>query len=250
MAEGEQMNSTNDPTTIATIHAIAKRAAEFHHTHGGSYPVLDATMDLDACHSNGCALDLDALLEADQANFTHDVCGIRAHLDRDTGQLVDCFLPRYAAKAPAPSCQCEQLGCGHDDGPCQAPATDQVETHRGTFEMCERCAANMRTYAREETRRANIFDHYHGYHTPLGSVDDCPMCQDRLPAGMFRSQVKGPGLGVLKVCYLKEGKSVYSLGNDRRYQTECGGRWANVTIDTPKVTCPKCLDSLGIDTSS
>lgn len=58
---------------------------------------LDCTMDINACHSNGCPLRLQELLDADDENFEHDVLGIRRHLNRETGQLMDCFVPRYAA---------------------------------------------------------------------------------------------------------------------------------------------------------
>jgi hypothetical protein len=55
-------------------------------------------MDLTACHANGTPLRLEALLHAADGDFIHDITGIRAHMDRETGQLKDCFLPRYAAK--------------------------------------------------------------------------------------------------------------------------------------------------------
>ena len=54
-------------------------------------------MDLTACIANGTPLKLDDLLIADDGNFAHDVFGIARHIDRQTGQLGDCFLPRYAA---------------------------------------------------------------------------------------------------------------------------------------------------------
>lgn len=38
-------------------------------------------------------------LDADRFNFAHDVGGIRYHLDRNTGELADCFRPRYSARA-------------------------------------------------------------------------------------------------------------------------------------------------------
>lgn len=60
------------------------------------YSLLDADMDLTACHCNGTPLKLVELLAADDANFAHDVFGIRRHLDRTTGKLTDCFAPRYA----------------------------------------------------------------------------------------------------------------------------------------------------------
>lgn len=58
----------------------------------------DLVMDLDAAHSNGCALDLKRLAEADDFNLAHDVGGIARHINRNTGRLGGCFLPRFAAR--------------------------------------------------------------------------------------------------------------------------------------------------------
>ena len=54
-------------------------------------------MDVTACHCNGRPLRLDDLLKADVFNFTHDIVGIREHLDRHTGKLLNFFVPRFAA---------------------------------------------------------------------------------------------------------------------------------------------------------
>jgi hypothetical protein len=56
----------------------------------------DVAMDVTATHANGCPLRLEALLGADAFTFTHDILGIRRHLNRDTGALEDCFVPRVA----------------------------------------------------------------------------------------------------------------------------------------------------------
>jgi hypothetical protein len=53
-------------------------------------------MDIIACHVSGCPLDLDRLHGAAESDLLHDVCGIARHLDRQTGKLTDCFVPRYA----------------------------------------------------------------------------------------------------------------------------------------------------------
>lgn len=55
-------------------------------------------MDIAACHANGTPLRLYALLNASDADFIHDVTGINTYIDRETGQLKDCFLPRYSAR--------------------------------------------------------------------------------------------------------------------------------------------------------
>ena len=51
-------------------------------------------MDLSACHANGNPLDFKKLLEADNFNFLHDVYGIVKNMDRSTGKLRNCFVPR------------------------------------------------------------------------------------------------------------------------------------------------------------
>ncbi len=58
---------------------------------------MTMNMDITACHANGCELDLLALLQADDFNFSHDVFGIYRHIDRKTGKLGDCFVPRFSA---------------------------------------------------------------------------------------------------------------------------------------------------------
>lgn len=54
----------------------------------------DRMMDLEAVDRE---LDMDwqALLDAKDGDFLHDVSGIHHHMDRSTGVLGDCFLPRY-----------------------------------------------------------------------------------------------------------------------------------------------------------
>ena len=55
-------------------------------------------MDLTAVHITSCPLDLNRLLEADKGNFLHDIFGICSHINRETGELLNCFWPRYASK--------------------------------------------------------------------------------------------------------------------------------------------------------
>jgi hypothetical protein len=80
------------------INEIAKRAVRLAEDHGVDYDLVDAGMDVTACHSNGCPLKLEQLLEADDFNFSHDVFGIRRHIDRETGKLEGFFLPRFAKR--------------------------------------------------------------------------------------------------------------------------------------------------------
>lgn len=92
-----QLNATRQEFRV--IQKIAKRAVEIAERHDVEYDLQDALMDINACHSNGTPLRLDALLEADDDTFVHDVFGIRRHLNRETGKLENCFVPRLAAPA-------------------------------------------------------------------------------------------------------------------------------------------------------
>ena len=94
-------NSTKEDSQ--TITKIAERANAMANKPGGKYPMLDASMDIAACHLNGCPLRLKDLLAADDGNFAHDVFGIRQYIDRNTGKLQGCFDPRYSQPAPVQS---------------------------------------------------------------------------------------------------------------------------------------------------
>lgn len=78
------------------IKCIVKRAVDLWWDHGHRLDVMKLTMDITACHANGCPLKLADLYVAKDADFTHDIGGIMRHIDRSTGHLGDCFLPRYA----------------------------------------------------------------------------------------------------------------------------------------------------------
>ena len=75
------------------IKKIASRADQIYRGWG----MGKIMMDIEATHCNGCKLRLGELLEANEFDFCHDVFGINANLNRETGELENCFLPRYAA---------------------------------------------------------------------------------------------------------------------------------------------------------
>lgn len=75
---------------------IALQIAERAYKANPAFTVLGTSMDIVATHMNGCPLRLRELLEADDLNFAHDVAGIARHIDRTTGKLTNCFLPRFA----------------------------------------------------------------------------------------------------------------------------------------------------------
>lgn len=80
--------------TYETIAAIARRAVEMADDLGVSYDHMTAVMDIDCVHKV-TPLRLDELLAADDGNFGHDVFGIRRHLNRETKELENCFVPRF-----------------------------------------------------------------------------------------------------------------------------------------------------------
>ncbi len=79
------------------IHKIAVRAREMAEARGAAVDQMTLMMDLESAHID-CPLKLDELLRAEPFDFSHDVSGIQAHMDRSTypGKLTGCFLPRYA----------------------------------------------------------------------------------------------------------------------------------------------------------
>ena len=88
-----RFNSTYEEYNL--IAKICKRARDVYNKAGLTPPdVATLTMDLDAAHSNGAPLDFKKLLEFPQFDFMHDIHGIQTHIDRGTGRLTHCFLPR------------------------------------------------------------------------------------------------------------------------------------------------------------
>lgn len=54
-------------------------------------------MDMQACHIS-CPLYLEEMLDMPIADFGHDIGGIRRYMNRETGQLGNCFTPRAAVQ--------------------------------------------------------------------------------------------------------------------------------------------------------
>lgn len=94
-----QFNATSKEMMLISL--IVDRAMKIKALQGRER--MDLMMDLDATHSNGCPLDFQKLLDADDFNFMHDMSGISNCLDRDddsptAGQMLNLFRPRCAAK--------------------------------------------------------------------------------------------------------------------------------------------------------
>jgi hypothetical protein len=83
------------------IQLIADRATAIRAKHKIESDIVATKMDLEATHCNGCRLDFRRLLAADDFNLSHDVFGIERHLNRSTGRLEHCFLPRFHEREPA-----------------------------------------------------------------------------------------------------------------------------------------------------
>jgi hypothetical protein len=91
---GINFNATREESAI--ISKIVERAVIIAKEHGVAYNSNECGLDIEACHSNGTPLELQKLLDFDDANFGHDVFGIRRHLNRDNGKVGGQFLPRCA----------------------------------------------------------------------------------------------------------------------------------------------------------
>jgi len=79
------------------IEKIADRAVERIATlNVGLYRHNYCVYELTITHLNGCPLNLQKLLKAPNFDFLHDILGIRKNIDKRTGKLRNCFLPRSA----------------------------------------------------------------------------------------------------------------------------------------------------------
>jgi hypothetical protein len=85
------------PAEEEQVEKIIDRAVKMGKKHGVKVDRLSLDMDLSAAHRQ-YPLRLVALADADDCTFAHDVFGIIQHMDRATGTLGDCFIPRTAAK--------------------------------------------------------------------------------------------------------------------------------------------------------
>lgn len=89
----ESISFTTSREDLELIYQIAVRAVGLAKELGINYQHEDAMMDLSVTHASGCRLNLQALLDADDGNFGHDVFGIRKHVNHETGKLKG-FRPR------------------------------------------------------------------------------------------------------------------------------------------------------------
>jgi hypothetical protein len=85
------------PAEDEHVQKIIDRAVKMGKKHGVKVDRHSLDIDLSAAHRQ-YPLRLASLADADDFTFSHDVFGIIQHMDRATGTLGDCFIPRTAAK--------------------------------------------------------------------------------------------------------------------------------------------------------
>ena len=76
---------------LETINKIVKRALGIEVTRNLIDDPISLFMDIDSISSG---LDLSKFLSFDNFNFCHDVFGIIENMNKETGKLENCFLPR------------------------------------------------------------------------------------------------------------------------------------------------------------
>lgn len=74
---------------------LAKRATLVAEKHGVYREHVNWLLDFENADKD-VGLKLEELLAADDSNFVHDAFGIYNHMNRTTGKLEGCFLPRFA----------------------------------------------------------------------------------------------------------------------------------------------------------
>lgn len=78
------------------INKIASRVRKNAIVKNKMYPEkVTLLMDLTAVHVT-TPLRLKDMLEGSEFDLIHDIGGIYRNLDRETGKLMNCFLPRFA----------------------------------------------------------------------------------------------------------------------------------------------------------
>lgn len=101
MTKQRQISFSVSKEDAKIIEDIVTRAREIAYRLGAEFDQMKTYMDITACHANGTPLKLQALMDADDFNFVHDVFGISRHMDRDSksftcGQCINGFHPRFA----------------------------------------------------------------------------------------------------------------------------------------------------------
>jgi len=62
------------------------------------FDLTDSIITLSVVHLNGNPLDFDKMLSVDISDLAHDVIGIMDNMCRDTGRLLNDFIPKFSIK--------------------------------------------------------------------------------------------------------------------------------------------------------
>lgn len=84
----------------AAVARIIARAVALYAAAGDPVEPIHVRMNLSCVHAT-TPLRLADMADAPDFDFGHDIFGIERHLDKDTGRLGGCFLPRFARPASA-----------------------------------------------------------------------------------------------------------------------------------------------------
>src|ERR1044072_4676006 len=98
--EMKMFNFNVSPEDHTKIAQLARDGSALSLIGGQQIPVFQLLLSLTACHANGCPLDLDGLISANDTHKAHDIFGIHGHIDHNTGELID-FHARYFLKKAA-----------------------------------------------------------------------------------------------------------------------------------------------------
>ena len=79
---------------LLTMLKIVKRAESLGVDYGDR---LTRMMDIEVAHNTN-PLNLEEMLNGDDSDFLHDILGIATNLNRETGEIENCFSPRFSAR--------------------------------------------------------------------------------------------------------------------------------------------------------
>jgi hypothetical protein len=135
-------------TTIFTVNdfdrsmilKITERAGNLADELGVPLSGLTTLMDLSAAQ-NSTPMRLQDLLNFGDPDFAHDVWGISRHINRETGQLEDCFLPRCARYGDDPLIMCEVCGADILQSTATWHTCSEELNGEGRVPLCEKCSA-------------------------------------------------------------------------------------------------------------
>lgn len=91
-----QLSYACSDSDMQMIFEIAARAIAMYQAHGLPTPTpYDIAIDVATMHCNGNPLKLMQFMMSDNADFQRDLVGLRIHLDRRTGQLMNGWRPIF-----------------------------------------------------------------------------------------------------------------------------------------------------------